>query len=198
VEDAPLVVHRLGFGRVLAWFFVVVGVGVVLGGVVAGGAPLGLRVSSVAVGLALVGVSWLLGLRPRVEEEPDRVVVRNLLRDADVPWGAVTEVRLTDVVVLETAAGRVRCFALPRKGRPLLQVQSSATMQPTVPAPPPPSDPGPPPKSGGGQVAADRLQDLAVRLGPASPGEAAVTWSVPAVAVLAGVVGLLVVALVLR
>lgn len=195
---AALTVHRLGFGRVLAWFFVVVAVGVAAGGVLASSADTGLRVSSVLVAVALVLLSWLVGLRPCVAEEPTRVLVRNPLRDASLPWGSVTDVDLTDVVVIATATGAVRCFALPRKGRPLLQVQASATMQPTVPAPPPPSDPGPPPRSRGGAVAAERLRELASRLGPASPGAPDVSWSVPAVSAAVAVPLLVVVAWLLR
>jgi hypothetical protein len=197
-EPSTLVVHRLGFGRALAWFFVLVGIGAAVGGLVAAGASPGLRLSSVLAGAALVLVSWLLGLRPRVAEEPTRLVVQNLLRDAEIPWGAVQEVTLSDVVVIDTHAGPVRCYALPRKGRPLLQIQGSAILQASAPAPPAPHDPGPPPRGRAGPELVGRLEDLAAALGPAAPGEPVIGWSVPAVSAVAATVALVVGALVLR
>ena len=120
-SEQPLQVHRLGFGLLLAWFFATVGVVAVGSGLLATSAPVGQRLSSVLAGVAVLCGCWVLGFRPVVAEEPTRVLVRNPLRDAVVPWGAVTGVLLRDVVVLDTPVGEVRCYALPRRGRPPLQ-----------------------------------------------------------------------------
>lgn len=68
--------------------------------------------------LGLAGLclfSYVLGLRPGVLEEIDGVLVRNPLRSTRVPWGAITNVDVTDVLRIHAGDQTIRCFAVPRR-----------------------------------------------------------------------------------
>lgn len=48
--------------------------------------------------LLISGIVWVVSLRPRLRADSDRVLLRNPLRDVDIPWGAVTAVEARDTV----------------------------------------------------------------------------------------------------
>jgi len=105
--------HHLTSGRFVAWFVVVVAVMGAVDIVVSGDAR------AYAAGLLVIGavclVAYVLGLRPAVLEEIDRVCVRNPLRTCEIPWGSVTNVDVTDVLRVHSTERVVRCFAVPRR-----------------------------------------------------------------------------------
>jgi len=70
-----------------------------------------------AVIAATCAAVYCWALRPQVAEEVLGVQVRNPLRTVMVPWVGLRDVTVSDVVVLHTEAGQVRCYALPH-GRP--------------------------------------------------------------------------------
>lgn len=166
-------IHRLGFGLVVALVFAAVGVLALLNGLLSGSEELRLRLSAIFAGSAILLLCWVFGLRPTVAEEPARLLVRNPLSTSSVPWGAVTDVVLTDVVVVETTGEvPVRCFALPRRGRPSMSMGSSASLQPL------------PPKAqmeeamNRNEEVVSRLRELAETLGPSAPGPVSRAWAV--------------------
>ena len=107
--------YRLGGGRVVAWWIIaLVGVMAVSGLVTQTGRN---RVISVALCLAVMAVSYLLGVRPCVMERPDGLRVLNPIRTIHVPWSLVTDVRVKDVVIIGTVDEEIRCYGLPRRER---------------------------------------------------------------------------------
>lgn len=65
--------------------------------------------------LGTVFVAYVLGVRPCVIESPSGLIVVNPLREATVPWTAVSDIYQGDVAIVETTAvGKIRCYALPR------------------------------------------------------------------------------------
>ena len=156
-------VHRSGGGFALGWFVAVVSAGTVIDALVAGGFTSRQRVLTVAVAVVFGAIAYVLGIRPAVEEEPERLVVRNPLRDTVVPWRRLQDVRMADVLVV--AAGRdVRCFAVPRRrhrdGSAGRGRQSAPTSELT-----------------------SRLPELARRMSVGrADGEVVTNWSAPAVA----------------
>jgi len=69
-----------------------------------------------AGGLMVAGVIGILmvlaycGLvRPTVTLTPERLLIRNHLRDHVVPWNKITEVDVTDILRVHTEHGKVRC-----------------------------------------------------------------------------------------
>lgn len=108
--------HRLGAGRAVAWVLTLVAVAAIVDTVLQ--RPVersGAAVISAAVVIILLSV--LLGIRPVVQELPAALLVRNPWRTTVIPWTAMVDVRSADVLVVETEAGEVRCFALPRRVR---------------------------------------------------------------------------------
>ena len=113
----PVVVrsHRLGGGRFLAWFIVLVAVAAGVQSLVAGDGAQKLVGAFAATSVTALCV--LLGMRPRVLELPLELEVRNPLRTAHLPWPAITEIDAVDVVRVTAGELVVRCFALPRRDR---------------------------------------------------------------------------------
>lgn len=69
-----------------------------------------------AVSVAIIAVAWVLLLRPLVELHGDRVVQRNLLRDVEVPFGRLAEVRHDWALELVDTAGRTHSsWAVPKQ-----------------------------------------------------------------------------------
>lgn len=56
--------------------------------------------------LLVSGIVYVIGLRPRLRADPERVLIRNPLRDVEIPWGAVTEVAAVDTVRVDTEQKR--------------------------------------------------------------------------------------------
>jgi hypothetical protein len=107
-------VHRSGGGVLMAWVWIA-GVAVVVASV------LWTHTSVSAIGGALVvastaGPAYVWGLRPRLQENPDGLLVANPLRDVFVPWPALMYARVRYVLELWTVDGTaVSVFAVPRE-----------------------------------------------------------------------------------
>lgn len=56
--------------------------------------------------LFISGLVWVISLRPRLRADPDRVLIRNPLRDIEIPWGAVDEIGSQDTVRIEAGSKR--------------------------------------------------------------------------------------------
>ncbi|MQA02772.1 MAG: hypothetical protein GEV07_08660 [Streptosporangiales bacterium] len=53
--------------------------------------------------LVVSGVVWVIALRPRLRADADRMLLRNPLRDVEIPWGAVEEIESRDTIRVRTA-----------------------------------------------------------------------------------------------
>ena len=81
-----------------------------------GGAP-GLARQAPGIVLAATGVYAVL-VRPAVEVSPTGVTLRNVVRDVEVPWAALAEVRTRYALTLVTTDGRhFAAWAAPAPGR---------------------------------------------------------------------------------
>lgn len=54
--------------------------------------------------LFVSGLVWVISLRPRLRADPDRVLIRNPLRDIEIPWGAIDEIGSHDTVRIATGS----------------------------------------------------------------------------------------------
>jgi len=164
-------VHRSGFGLALGVLFVVVGALMVVDGVTHTASG---HAGVVALlGVALIAMSVVFGLRPSVAETPAGVVVNNPLRTTSVPWTRLTDADVSDVLRIHAAEQVVRCYAIPRKGRP-----GARSMVPG-------SAPGSRPRSP--DFIASRLTELAERerVGQYDVSEVRTLWSPVAVGAVA-------------
>jgi hypothetical protein len=180
---AEFEVHRSGAAFALGWFTIIVAIGTAVSSALSGGLSADRRVAAVAAAIALGAAGYLFGLRPAVEEEPGRLVVKNLLRDVELPWDAVEDVSVSDVLILVTTVGRIRCYAVPRRaGHRRMSSSIIGFGQHLVErggySPPPPS-------TTDTAAVGDRLRDMVHRLGSRkSDVVAAQTWSRQGVAAL--------------
>lgn len=111
-----LQMHHLGAGRAIAWVLTALSIAAILDTVLQ--PPVdrtGLAIIAASVVVMLLSV--LLGLRPTVQELPASLMVRNPWRTTVIPWTCLVDVRSSDVLVVDTTGGPVRCFALPRRVR---------------------------------------------------------------------------------
>ena len=183
--SAQFPVHRTGGGPVLAWVWI--GAMVVL-------AFLALRagrslpeLGGALLVLSTIGPAYVWGLRPRLEENPDGLLVVNPLRDVRVPWPALSYARVGYVLRLWTVDGQeVSVFAVPRETSAQRLRRRSPLNLPFSAAPPVP-DPDP---RAAGMSAAERVAyDLNERVerDPPVPGAPPMvsTWSAVALRTLA-------------
>ena len=114
VDAAPgYQAYYLTAGRAAAWIVVIAAVfGAV--DIVHSGQTRPDRAALLVIGAACL-LSYILGMRPAVLEEVEGVCVRNPLRTCLIPWGAVTNVDVTDVLRVHAKDAVVRCFAVPRR-----------------------------------------------------------------------------------
>ncbi len=107
--------YRLGGGRVVGWWIIA------LMALMAGSSLVtqtgSNRIISVGLCVLVVCACYLLGVRPAVMERPDELRVLNPLRTVHIPWSLITDVRVKDVVIVETETSQIRCYALPRRER---------------------------------------------------------------------------------
>jgi hypothetical protein len=133
-QTPEFIAHRLTSGRFVAFFIM---------GVTIYGAADAVRRHQLGdaapVVLVLVGISliaYVLGVRPAVIEDLRGIIVRNPVRTSEIPWGAVIDVDVVDVLRVHTDSGVVRCFSVPRRrphyARP--QATPKAYGFPSVPA----------------------------------------------------------------
>jgi len=107
-------VHRTGGGVILAWVWIGCVVGAAAAIVWSHSSPA--QVGGGLVLLATVGPAYVWGLRPRLEENPDGLLVVNPLREIHVPWSTLTYARVVYVLRLWTVDGdQVAVFAVPRE-----------------------------------------------------------------------------------
>ena len=116
MATVDLRMHRLGAGRGVAWLLTVLAVAAILDIVIQRPVERSGVVVAIA-GVVVIALSALLGIRPVVQELPNSLVIRNPWRTTVIPWTELVDVRSSDVLVVDTAAGAVRCFALPRRIR---------------------------------------------------------------------------------
>ena len=112
---ARLEVHRSGGGFLLGWFFLAISLLTAGSAVFSSGYSADRRWAAGGVALAIAAGAYVFGIRPAVEEEAALLRVKNPLRNLEVPWAAIVDVRVSDVLLLETSAGQIRCFAVPRR-----------------------------------------------------------------------------------
>ncbi len=205
--STPFATHRLTTGRVVAW---VVGVGaVVLVLDVVRRGELGSYGGMVCLLLALIPTVYVLGVRPALVEGPNALEVRNPLRTTVIPWAAVEDVDVTDVLRVRYGGPdhetHLRCFAVPRRRPAPSLLRSASSTGLMLPSRDP--DRGWQPPSGEPRAAAlaQRLRDLrdwhgrgyaGARRTP--PGEVTTTWAPDALVCVALIAVLLVAAVVLR
>lgn len=68
----------------------------------------------------LLFVAWgifVLLWRPRLTVRPDGLTVNNLLRDHDIPFGALNALRVVQSVNFDTKAGRISSWGAPGAGK---------------------------------------------------------------------------------
>jgi len=107
-------VHRTGGGGIIAWVWIGA-VGVLVVSVLWAHSSLS-EIGGALVVASTVGPAYIWGLRPRLEENPEGLLVANPLREVFVPWSALTYARVNYVLELWTADGtEVSVFAVPRE-----------------------------------------------------------------------------------
>lgn len=206
LASTPFATHRLTTGRVVAW---VLGVGALVGvaDIVRRGL-LGSYGPAVCLLLAVVPVVYLLGLRPRVVEGPNALEVRNPLRTTIVPWAAVDDVDVTDVLRVryggEDHQRYLRCFAVPRRRPAPSMLRSAATTGQMLPARNPDQGWQPPTGQPRSAALAQRFKDLRDWHGRGyagapkePPGDVVTRWAPDAVVAAAVAAVLLIAAVVL-
>lgn len=98
-------VFRLTAPRVLWWAWLVFALINITG--LAFGAPGRLALDVAALLATITGVMYACALRPRLVADDDGILIRNPLRDFQVPWGAVAAVDVGDWVRVHCAAPAV-------------------------------------------------------------------------------------------
>lgn len=187
--------HRLVLGQGLAWAWLAVAVVFAVDAVRrADGRQLAVILLALAAGSM---VAYVFGLRPAVVEEPAALVVVNPVRTTQVPWTAVTDVDVADVLRVHAGTTVVRCFAVPRTRRRVVAGGGGGFGLGFGSGLPRAEPEGGGPSLGRSDVVQARLLDVAEQLGGLRGGPGVVTrWAWSGAGVLAGA-GLLVVVAVL-
>jgi hypothetical protein len=141
----------------------------------------------------LAALVWATGLRPVVVADDRRVLLRNLLRDVDAPWSAVTDIDAADQLRVHTEAGIHRSWAIQVPNRARRKAFDRRVQGPS----------GDPLDSSDalafvGTTHADfvagRLRERWELRRQHSAGDPTVSWALPTIAALLGAVLLIVVA----
>lgn len=158
-----LQVHRSTFAVTFGVVFVVVGLLMVGDGVAHRSSGHALTVAM--LGLGVIAGSVVIGIHPSVAETATGVVVTNPLRTSVVPWSELTDADITDVLRVHAGATVIRCFAVPRKGRPPMRLPGSPATSTTRVVTP--------------SMIAIRLTDIAdrERVGHYDHADVATSWS---------------------
>lgn len=201
--STPFLTHRLTTGRAVAW---VVGIfALVLVIDTARRGQLLASADTVCLLLALLPAVYVLGVRPAVVEEPTALEVRNPLRTTVVPWAAVSDVDVTDVLRVRYGETYLRCFAVPRRRPAPSMLRSATTTGQMLPAKDPERGWQPPSGEPRAAALAQRLRDLrdwhgrgyAGALPATPPADVVTTWAPDALVALGAVALLVVLGLVL-
>lgn len=144
----------------------------------------------------ITALVFVMALRPAILAEEGGVRVRNLLRNAYVPWSAVDDVSVTNAVVIESGATTVRCWTPQATARERVKAAGRAAKAA--------SSANPAERAAAEAVGArthadwvaEQLTEMSGSRRDASSGETRVTWSPSALAVVAAAVALVVAAFV--
>ncbi len=129
--NSSLGTYRLGGGRVVAlWIIGLVALMAISALVTESGRN---RIISVGLCVAVMCVSYLLGVRPAVMEGPDELKVLNPLRTVHISWSLISDVTVKDVVIIDTEQGSIRCYALPRRERRSAASVVNSTLNSRIP-----------------------------------------------------------------
>lgn len=125
---------------------------------------------------ALIGIAVVLAyvglIRPSVTLAPERLSVRNHLRDHELPWAAVEEVDVTDILRVRHAGRWLRCPGVQLVIRDLRRQRGGRTT---------------PDKDGSlsrAEFVVGRVEHHMERYAKDSTGESSTRWAVPELAVL--------------
>jgi hypothetical protein len=201
--SSPFAVHRLTTGRVVS--FAVVGVVLLLVVDTWRRGQLGAYGAAACLLLALLPLVYVLGIRPALLEGPTALEVRNPLRTTVIPWSAVSDLDVVDVLRVRVGEEYVRCFAVPRRRPPPSVLRSAATTGQMLPAKDPDRGWQPPVGEPRSEALAQRLRDMRDVHGrgyagapqPTPPGPVTTRWAPDALVALAVGALLLVAALAL-
>ena len=82
----------------------------------------------VALGMLFFGVViWVTQLRPRATAYPDRLVLKNSLRDAEIPLRLIDDVRVGQVLNVWSGEQRYVCVGIGRPMRDMVKRRRSST-----------------------------------------------------------------------
>lgn len=117
--------YRLGGGRFVGWFVLVVAAALAVQALIIGEGTG--RWTAVTLCLAAASVAWVVGIRPSVNELPTVLEVHNPVRTWTITWSSITKIDASDVIRIHAGDQVVRCFALPRRDkRPVVSGFASA------------------------------------------------------------------------
>ena len=74
----------------------------------------------------ITALVYVIGMRPAVVAEEGGVRVRNVLRDAYVPWKGVDDVSVTNAIVIESGDTTIRCWTPQATARERVRAASRA------------------------------------------------------------------------
>ncbi|WP_432929998.1 hypothetical protein ACQPZZ_06985 [Microbispora sp. CA-135349] len=144
----------------------------------------------------ITALVFVMALRPAVVLEEGGVRVRNVLKNAYVPWGGVDDVSVTNAIVIESGDTTVRCWTpqatarerVKAAGRAAKAARSSNRAERAAA------------EAVGARThadwVADQLTEMSRSRRESSSGETRVTWSPSALAAVAAAVALVVTAFV--
>ncbi|QNE20856.1 PH domain-containing protein [Kribbella qitaiheensis] len=125
----------------------------------------------------LIGILMVLAyaglVRPSINLAAEGLLIRNHLRDFQVPWNKITDVDVTDILRVHTEAGKIRCPAVQlvmrdmrkqRVGGRKLKADSSVSKADFV---------------------VNRLETHMDQYGPTAEGEVVTTWARPELSIIA-------------
>jgi Bacterial PH domain len=129
-HNAPMqpLVFRSTVARVVAWIFIAFAALNLVDVVIRGRGQSGRLAFAVLIAVALI--AFVLGLRPAVIADSRQVLLRNLVRDVSVPWGAVTAIDSTDALRIHAGSAVFRRWSIVagnRARRRALRAHADAT-----------------------------------------------------------------------
>lgn len=101
--------------RVVAWVFIGFAALNLIDVVLRGRGQSGRIAFALMVALALL--AFVIGLRPAVVADARHVLLRNLVRDVSVPWGAVTAIDATDALRVHAGGAAFRSWSIASGNR---------------------------------------------------------------------------------
>lgn len=116
-QAAGAVVERfVPGGRILGYLAAVVGLVLAAGAVRAG---LGQNAALAGFGLVTACLAWVVLIRPMVSAHEHGVLLRNMVRDAFVPWSSIQQARVLQTLQVVTAETTYHGLGVSRSARSL-------------------------------------------------------------------------------